>query len=178
MIDQINALLPQTQCGQCGFNGCQPYATAIAQGSADINQCPPGGEQTIIELAQLLQRAYKPLNPQFGEHKAPLRAVIIEEDCIGCVKCISACPVDAIIGAAKQSHTIIGDECTGCALCIAPCPVDCIILQAATTLPRQAQLTKASLSKRRHAARIERLNLQAHLKAQRAKAKKIALQSR
>jgi electron transport complex protein RnfB len=176
IIDQINALLPQTQCGQCSFNGCKPYASAIANGLADINQCPPGGEATIIDLAQLLQRDYKPLNPQFGTHKPPQRAVIIEEKCIGCVKCIVACPVDAIIGAAKHTHTIIASECTGCELCIAPCPVDCIIMQPAPeVMNRTEQLAKSALSKQRYEAKQARQQKDAHLKAARALAKKQAL---
>lgn len=126
LVDQIDALLPQTQCGQCGFPGCRPYATAIAKGEADINQCPPGGEVTIIALADLLDRDPKPLNPENGVVKPKMLAVIDEQRCIGCTLCIQACPVDAIVGAAKQMHTVIGQECTGCELCLPPCPVDCI----------------------------------------------------
>lgn len=126
LVDQIDALLPQTQCGQCSYPGCRPYATAIANGEADINQCPPGGETTIIALADLLDRDPKPLNPDNGEIKPKMVAVIDEQTCIGCTLCIQACPVDAILGAAKQMHTVIADECTGCELCLPPCPVDCI----------------------------------------------------
>lgn len=126
LIDKIDALLPQTQCGQCTYPGCRPYATAIAKGEADINQCPPGGETTIIALADLLGREPKPLNPEHGVEKPKRVAVIREEICIGCTLCIQACPVDAILGAAKQMHTIIASECTGCELCVAPCPVECI----------------------------------------------------
>ncbi len=126
IIDQIDAILPQTQCGQCGFAGCRPYATAIASGEADINQCPPGGEATIQALADLLGRDPKPLNEEHGEHAETMVAVIDENTCIGCTLCIQACPVDAILGAAKQMHTVIESECTGCKLCIEPCPVDCI----------------------------------------------------
>ena len=129
MIDQINAILPQTQCRQCGFQGCRPYAEAIASGTADINQCPPGGDEGIIELAHLLGVDPKPLNAQYGQHKPKSVAFIVEQDCIGCVKCIAACPVDAILGAAKFMHTVIASECTGCELCVAPCPVDCIIMK-------------------------------------------------
>jgi len=129
VVDQIDAILPQTQCGQCGFPGCRPYAEAIARGEADINQCPPGGEQVIVALADLLGREPKPLNEEHGEAKDKKTVVIIDEQlCIGCTLCIQACPVDAIIGAAKQMHTIIKDECTGCNLCIPPCPVDCIYI--------------------------------------------------
>lgn len=127
LVDKIDALLPQTQCGQCTYAGCRPYAQAIADGEADINQCPPGGETTIIALADLLGRDPKPLNPEHGvEEEVKTVAVIDEEICIGCTLCIQACPVDAILGAAKQMHTVIADECTGCDLCLPPCPVDCI----------------------------------------------------
>jgi len=126
LVDQIDALLPQTQCGQCTYPGCRPYAQAIAKGEADINQCPPGGETTIQALADLLDRDPKPLNPEHGIIKPKMVAIIDEPVCIGCTLCIQACPVDAILGAAKQMHTVIAEECTGCELCIPPCPVDCI----------------------------------------------------
>lgn len=125
LVDKIDAVLPQTQCGQCGFPGCKPYAEAIAKGEADINKCPPGGEEGIHKLADLLGKEFIP----FGEGAAPKGkavAFIDENTCIGCTLCIQACPVDAIVGAAKQMHTIIAAECTGCELCLAPCPVDCI----------------------------------------------------
>ena len=128
VVDQIDNLLPQTQCGQCSFPGCRPYAEAIATGEADINQCPPGGETTIQALADLLGRDPKPLNPENGIEKPKTVAVIDEQTCIGCTLCIQACPVDAILGAAKQMHTVIEQECTGCELCVAPCPVDCIAM--------------------------------------------------
>jgi electron transport complex protein RnfB len=124
--EQINAILPQTQCGQCGYPGCRPYAEAIAGGEA-INRCPPGGEATIAQLADLLDVEAIPLDAEHGEEKtAPTVAFIREDECIGCTKCIQACPVDAILGAAKQMHTVISSECTGCDLCVEPCPVDCI----------------------------------------------------
>ena len=127
VVERIDALLPQTQCGQCGFAGCRPYAEAIASGTADINRCPPGGENTIVALADLLGRDPKPLDPERGEaQEQQLVAVIDENICIGCTLCIQACPVDAILGAAKHMHTVIEDECTGCKLCVAPCPVECI----------------------------------------------------
>jgi electron transport complex protein RnfB len=129
LVEQINDLLPQTQCGQCNFIGCRPYAEAIANDEADINQCPPNGEAGILALANLLGKEAKPLNPDYGQQKAPAVAFIIEQDCIGCVKCIPPCPVDAILGASKQMHTVITSECTGCKLCISPCPVDCIIMR-------------------------------------------------
>ena len=126
VADQIDALLPQTQCAQCGYPGCRPYAEAIAAGEAEINQCPPGGEAGIRALADLLGREAKPLNPDNGEEKPRVVAVIDEQACIGCTLCIQACPVDAILGAARQMHTVIESECTGCDLCLPPCPVDCI----------------------------------------------------
>ena len=126
VVDRIDALLPQTQCGQCTYAGCRPYAEAIAAGEADINQCPPGGEVTIQALADLLGVDPKPLNPEHGEHSDKTVVRIDEQICIGCTLCIQACPVDAIIGAAKQMHTVITSECTGCDLCIPPCPVECI----------------------------------------------------
>ncbi len=128
MIEAIDRLLPQTQCGQCTFPGCRPYATAIAEGRADINQCPPGGEAGIRALAELLGRERKPLNPAHGIEKPKVVALIVEADCIGCTKCIQACPVDAIVGAPKRMHTVIAELCTGCELCLPPCPVDCIEL--------------------------------------------------
>ena len=126
IVEQIDALLPQTQCGQCSFPGCRPYAEAIANGEAPINQCPPGGESTIQSLADLLGVEAIPLNPENGVESLPTVAFIDEHNCIGCTLCIQACPVDAIMGAAKQMHTIIADECTGCELCLPPCPTDCI----------------------------------------------------
>lgn len=128
MVDAIEDLLPQTQCGKCKHPGCQPYADAIARGEA-INHCVPGGQDTINALADLLGESPLPLDPAYGMTPASRQvAVIRESECIGCTKCIQACPVDAIVGAAKFTHTIIRSECTGCDLCIAPCPVDCIDL--------------------------------------------------
>jgi electron transport complex protein RnfB len=126
VIERIDAILPQTQCAQCGYPGCRPYAEAIAGGEADINQCPPGGEAGIRMLADLLGREPKPLNPENGKEAAATVVVIDEPRCIGCTLCIQACPVDAIVGAAKLMHTVIEAECTGCNLCLPPCPVDCI----------------------------------------------------
>lgn len=125
LVDQIDNLLPQTQCGQCGYPGCKPYAEAIANGD-DINKCPPGGESTIKQLADLMGVDAKPLDSAHGEEDVKKVAFIREDECIGCTKCIQACPVDAIMGASKVMHTVIIDECTGCDLCVEPCPVDCI----------------------------------------------------
>jgi len=140
VVDKIDALLPQTQCGQCTFPGCRPYAEAIANGEVEINQCPPGGDATIVALADLLGRDILPLNPENGEVKEEKTVVIIDEEiCIGCTLCIQACPVDAILGAAKQMHTVIVDNCTGCDLCIPPCPVDCIYIIPEKTSASQWQ---------------------------------------
>lgn len=128
IVTKIDAVLPQTQCGQCGYAGCRPYAEAIASGEADINRCPPGGETVILALSDLLGVDPKPLDAEVGEEKAKQVAYIDEQTCIGCTLCIQACPVDAILGAAKQMHTIIASECTGCELCLEPCPVDCITM--------------------------------------------------
>ena len=126
LIEKIDAILPQTQCGQCGYPGCKPYATAIAEGEADINLCPPGGQEGVQRLADLLGREVKPLN---AEEKPKQVAIIDEQTCIGCTLCIQACPVDAIVGAAKQMHTIVEPLCTGCELCVKPCPVECIRME-------------------------------------------------
>jgi electron transport complex protein RnfB len=126
LVEKIDAILPQTQCGQCNYPGCKPYAEAIAKGEAEINQCPPGGEEGIRKLADLLGREFKSLSAEHGIEKPKSVAIIDEQTCIGCTLCIQACPVDAIVGAAKQMHTIIASQCTGCELCLPPCPVDCI----------------------------------------------------
>jgi len=140
LVDTVDTLLPQTQCGQCGYPGCKPYAEAIIDNRADINQCPPGGRNTIRQLANLLGREVKPLNPAHGK-AGPKKIAFIDEDiCIGCVKCIKACPVDAIVGAPKQMHTVITQECTGCELCVAPCPVDCISMLAFVQGGRRVKL--------------------------------------
>ena len=132
LADQIEDLLPQTQCTKCGYPACRPYAEAIASGEADINQCPPGGIEGVARLAHLLGRKVIPINPVNGHERPRPVAVIDEALCIGCTLCIQACPVDAIIGAAKQMHTILADVCTGCDLCVAPCPVDCIAMVPAS----------------------------------------------
>jgi electron transport complex protein RnfB len=126
LVEKIESILPQTQCGQCGFPGCKPYAEAIAKGETDINLCPPGGMEGVQRLADLLGREVKPLD---AEEKPKQIAIIDENTCIGCTLCIQACPVDAIVGAAKQMHTIIAAQCTGCELCLPPCPVECIRME-------------------------------------------------
>ncbi|MES2740231.1 MAG: electron transport complex subunit RsxB [Pseudomonadota bacterium] len=132
LADRIEDLLPQTQCTKCGFNGCRPYAEAIASGGAEINQCPPGGMEGVARLAGLLGRKVIALNPVHGYERPRSLAFIDESLCIGCTLCIQACPVDAIVGAAKQMHTILPSLCTGCDLCVAPCPVDCIVMYPVT----------------------------------------------
>ena len=134
IVEQIDGILPQTQCGQCGYPGCRPYAEAIADGDA-INKCPPGGQSTVEALADLLDLEALPLEGGAEEEPVKTVAYIREDECIGCTKCIQACPVDAILGAAKLMHTVIETECTGCDLCVEPCPVDCIdMLPVETTL--------------------------------------------
>ena len=128
LVEQINSILPQTQCGQCTYAGCKPYAEAIAKGEAKINQCPPGGQEGVDALAELLNLDTLPLNEEHGETKPKHVVEIDEELCIGCTLCIQACPVDAILGASKVMTTVIASECTGCDLCIPVCPVDCIFL--------------------------------------------------
>jgi electron transport complex protein RnfB len=130
IVEQIDAILPQQQCGKCGYPGCQAYAEAIVNGEAEINQCPPGGEVVILALADLLDREPISLDVEHGVEMPIMLAVIDETTCIGCTLCIQACPVDAILGAPKQMHTVIAQECTGCELCVAPCPVDCISMVA------------------------------------------------
>lgn len=160
LCERIDALLPQTQCTRCGYPACRPYAEAIASGQADIDRCPPGGSAGIAALAQLLGRAVMPLDPAHGVEAPPAIAVIDEATCIGCTKCIQACPVDAIVGASKRMHDVIADECTGCELCIAPCPVDCISMQAVAVrpLPRAEVLARATQARGRYTARLTRLD--------------------
>jgi electron transport complex protein RnfB len=154
LAEQIDAILPQTQCGKCGYAGCQPYAQAISQNQADITQCPPGGGLLVEQLADLLGKVVE--IPQHLYEPQPRRvAVINEAECIGCTKCIPPCPVDAIIGAAKFMHTVIAEQCTGCELCIDPCPVNCISMEISELPARNA--VDVALSRARYQARNERI---------------------
>jgi Na+-translocating ferredoxin:NAD+ oxidoreductase subunit B len=165
LAERIDALLPQTQCRQCGYNGCRPYAEAIAGGEANINRCPPGGIEVMEDLARLLGRAPQPLDIACGVTKPPAVALIDETWCIGCTLCIQACPVDAIVGAAKVMHTVIAAECTGCELCIPPCPVDCIamvpVTRSSKDIERSARVARANYWRERYRARQKRLSLAA-----------------
>jgi len=157
--DDIDALLPQTQCTRCGYGGCRPYAEAIATGVAAINQCPPGGAATIAALARLLARPALPLNPANGSEGPPLVAQIDEDACIGCARCLPPCPVDAIVGAQKYMHTVVLELCTGCELCVAPCPVDCIAMVPRSSLPHTSPAPVPQDNRARfqaHGARISR----------------------
>ena len=157
--EAIDALLPQTQCTRCGYEGCRPYAEAIARDEANINQCPPGGAPTIAALARLLGREPLGLNPANGIEGPSAVAQIDEARCIGCAKCLPPCPVDAIVGAARHMHTVLVELCTGCELCIAPCPVDCIQMVPTSALTRPVEAPTAAANRARfeaHAARIER----------------------
>lgn len=188
LVDRIDALLPQTQCGRCKFAACRPYAEALARGTADINRCPPGGYTTIEALARLLGVAPKALDPECGQAHRPTVVVIDEAWCIGCVKCLHACPVDAIIGAAGQMHTVLAAECTGCDRCIAPCPMDCIRVVPAQgaapggpyEMPATGALVparwpggwtqaRAERARRRYRARQERLERQRRARVERRK---------
>ena len=153
----IDALLPQTQCTRCGYTGCQPYAEAIAAGLAEINQCPPGGAATIGTLATLLGRAPLPLNPANGTEGPALVAQIDEEVCIGCARCLPPCPVDAIVGAQRQMHTVVLALCTGCELCVAPCPVDCIAMVPRASLSAAPQPPAAHDNRVRYGAHGARI---------------------
>jgi electron transport complex protein RnfB len=165
---RIDALLPQTQCTRCGYPGCSPYAAAIANGEAQINQCPPGGAATIDALARLLNRATLPLNPANGIESPPRVAWIDEARCIGCARCLAPCPVDAIVGAQKYMHTVLADRCTGCELCLPPCPVDCIEMRPAP----EPSVNQPALNKERYAAHTERLATQAAERHRQLDAKK------
>ena len=160
LADRIEDLLPQTQCTKCGYPACRPYAEAIADGSASYNQCPPGGAEGVARIAALLGKPVIPINPLHGAERERPVAFIDEQVCIGCTLCIQACPVDAIVGAAKQMHTVVADLCTGCDLCVAPCPVDCIAMISVTpgktgwdAWSQQA----ADAARARHDSRTQRL---------------------
>jgi H+/Na+-translocating ferredoxin:NAD+ oxidoreductase subunit B len=126
LVERLDRLLPQTQCGQCGYDGCRPYAQAMADGIADIDRCPPGGDDGARALARVVDVAPKPYDRGRGTQQPAMVALVIEADCIGCTKCIRACPVDAIIGGSKLMHVVVETLCTGCELCVPACPVDCI----------------------------------------------------
>jgi len=160
LIEQVDALLPQTQCTRCGFEGCGPYAEAIASGRADINRCPPGGEAVIRKLAALLRRPFRPLDPTCGIEKARHVAFIHEAQCIGCTLCILACPVDAILGAPRQMHTVLTKLCSGCELCVAPCPVDCIAMRPAAGADAVWDKGRARAARARFEARTSRLAIE------------------
>lgn len=165
-VDAIDALLPQTQCRRCGYDGCRPYAEAITAGEADINRCPPGGRATVSRLAELTGLADKPLDPECGDASVARVAFIREAECIGCTRCIQACPTDAIVGAAKQMHTVIEADCTGCELCVPACPVDCIDMPESTPETgqplwppeRPIDAERAARARRLFEARQKRLN--------------------
>ncbi len=156
LIGSINALLPQTQCRRCGYDGCRPYAQAIAYGEAPINRCPPGGEAGVAALSALLGCLPLALDPACGTATPPQAAAIDEAQCIGCALCLKACPIDAIIGAAKYMHTVLTAECSGCELCLPVCPVDCIRLQPMPAPDVERQTSLRALWHKRHAARLER----------------------
>lgn len=170
LLDQIDALLPQTQCTRCGYEDCRAYAQAVAAGKCDINRCPPGGASTIERLAAMLGRKPLPLDPECGREGGRTVAVVDEAWCIGCRLCIDACPVDAIVGAPKRMHTVIEAECTGCELCVAPCPVDCIRMVPADSAPGSADewlATRAQLARRRYEFRKGRLETEARPRSRR-----------
>ncbi|NUR22371.1 RnfABCDGE type electron transport complex subunit B [Frateuria sp.] len=172
LADRLDALLPQTQCGQCGFHGCRPYAEAMARSEAPVNRCPPGGEAGIARLAALLDTPVLPLDLAHGVEKPRTLARIVEADCIGCTKCIQACPVDAIVGAAKLMHTVMPDQCTGCELCVPACPVDCIELipmpPAQIESPVHADAARAHFQRREARLARERVERDAELAARKA----------
>jgi electron transport complex protein RnfB len=176
LADAVDALLPQTQCAKCGFDGCRPYAEAIAGGQAQIDRCPPGGAAGIARLARLLGRPELPLNPECGT-ESPRRVAWIDPAlCIGCTKCIQACPVDAIVGARRRMHTVAESSCTGCDLCVAPCPVDCIAMLPLPEARRGWSDDDAAAARSRHRARGLRLACERQRRQQRLAARGAAPQ--
>jgi H+/Na+-translocating ferredoxin:NAD+ oxidoreductase subunit B len=158
LADRIDALLPQTQCRRCGFDGCRPYAEALARGESAINRCPPGGSVVIAQLAELLVRPALPLDPECGREGPQLVALIDEAACIGCARCLDDCPTDAIVGARKRMHTVIATDCTGCELCLPACPVDCIHLVKQSGLPSSAEgMSRAGHYRKLYESRRARL---------------------
>lgn len=182
LADRIEDLLPQTQCTKCGYEGCRPYAEAVAAGTASYNQCPPGGAEGVARVARLLGKPVIPINPVNGVERPRPVAFIDESLCIGCTLCMQACPVDAIVGAPKQMHTIVKDQCTGCDLCVAPCPVDCIAMIPVTGEATgwdawtQQQADQARVRHDRREARLasERDAAEARIAARRAAASSAA----
>ena len=172
LVAAIDAVLPQTQCGRCGFDACWPYAAAIASGSAEINRCPPGGRNTISDLAGLLGREPLPLDAERGERRSPAVAVVDEIQCVGCARCLPACPVDAIVGARRQLHSILASACTGCERCLDSCPVDCIrmISERLDLLPGAERRTLAKRRANHARAHYERRcrRIEERTRAQRA----------
>lgn len=173
LIEKIDAVLPQTQCGLCSYKGCKPYAEAIANNNELINRCPPGGIETLLQLAEITQQSATPfLADMEVKAKPPMLAIIKEDECIGCTKCIQACPVDAIIGNAKQMHSILSSECTGCELCIAPCPTDCIKMVVLPSRNAAEKQQRQNLARKRfyaRNARLQRLQTEKKLKHDAAK---------
>jgi electron transport complex protein RnfB len=163
LATRLDAWLPQTQCTRCGYPHCRAYAEAMAQGRADINRCPPGGDTTRRELATILDVAVKPPDPACGAQEPRARAVIVETHCIGCRKCLDVCPVDAIVGARKRMHTVLAAECNGCGLCLPPCPVDCIVLVPVAPPARPGpwpEYTQAETARWRERATARRARLE------------------
>ena len=169
LAERIDALLPQTQCTKCGYPACRPYAEAIATGEAEINQCPPGGDAAIRELAALLGREIRPLNPRNGIEQPRRVALIDEARCIGCTLCIQACPVDAIVGAPNLMHTVVAELCSGCDLCVPPCPVDCIDMLPASGEDASWDRARADAARERFEARRSR-----HERERRERAERLA----
>lgn len=178
-IEQVDALLPQTQCGLCEYDGCKPYAEAIVFDNERLDRCPPGGVKTLKKLGNLTgENIDKYLEDMANKQKPKLTVIIREDECIGCKKCIKACPVDAILGGAKMMHTVIQSECTGCELCVEPCPMDCIDIVQVPELSDEEQLEFSNASRRRYQNREKRLNrIDLEKKEKHLKAKRVALKN-